>query len=138
MSNLANPQPFDPAAAVNAIRDKIRGAMLDIIPDEQWNTLIKAEVEAFTKDHVERRGYGGDVERPAGFKVIVRGLLEENAKARVTALLASPEWQQNWSTGEAGEAIQKYVTEHAAEILNKWVSSAVQQVVSQLQYVGPR
>src|SRR5260221_213801 len=99
--------------------------MLDIIPDEQWNTLIQAEVAAFTTDRIERRSFGDDIKHPAGFKLIVRGLLEEDAKRRVKKLLASPEWTAKWAADgqqQASVAVQKYVTEHAAEILNKWVS----------------
>lgn len=135
---LEKPAPFDPAAAVNAIRDKIRGAMLDIIPTEQWDALIKAEMHSFMNDTVEKRAYGESLTRPAGFKRIVHELLEEDAKVRVKALLSSPEWMEKWGTGpndkEASEAVKAYVTENAGKILNAWVGSAIQQVVQQMQY----
>lgn len=84
---IEKPAPFDPSATINAIRDRIRGAMLDIIPDEQWDALIKAEMHAFMNDTVEKRSYGESVTRPAGFKIIVREMLEEDAKKRLTAVL---------------------------------------------------
>lgn len=135
MSNLEKPQAFDPAAAVNAIRDKIRGAMLDIIPDEQWEALIKAEMHQFMNDRSIGNGYNERIE-PAGFKKIVRELLEEDAKLRVKAFLASPEWRGQWLNNDesVSDAVKKYVMENAGEILNAWVGRAVQQVVSQMQH----
>lgn len=134
---IEKPAPFDPAAAVNAIRDRIRGAMLDIIPTEQWDALIKAEMHAFMNDRVTGSGYNQNT-YPSGFKKIVHEMLEEDAKARVKALLSSPEWQAKWTGSggdtEASDAVKAYVTANAGAILNAWVGNAIQQVVQQMQY----
>lgn len=135
-TDIEKPAPFDPAAAVNAIRDKIRGAMLDIIPAEQWDALIRAEMHDFMNDRTTGSGYS-QTTHLAGFKRIARELLEEDARARVKALLSSPEWQEKRvANGEkdASDAIKMYVTENAGKILNAWVGSAIQQVVQQMQY----
>lgn len=133
---IEKPALFDSSAAVNAIRDRIRGAMLDIIPDEQWDALIKAEMHAFMNDTVEQRAYGESATRLAGFKRIVRELLEEDAKKRLTALLTSSEWTGQWMGGDqqTSEAVKKYITANAGEILNAWVGVAVQRVIQQMQY----
>lgn len=136
-TDIEKPQPYDPNAAVEAIRTKIRGAMLDVIPDEQWNAMIKAEMASFMSDRVERSQWGHETRYEAGFKKIVRELLEQNASERVKALLETPEWRANWGSGdeETGDAIRKYITENAGKILERWVGSAVQQVVNQMAYV---
>jgi transcriptional regulator of heat shock response len=134
-TDIEKPKPFDPAAAVNAIREKIRGAMLDIIPDEQWDSLIQAEMKAFTTDTVERKHYGDPVTVKAGFKVLVRQVLEAEAKERVKTVLDSPEWQSQWSNEsqrqEAGEAIKSYLTKHGPDIMRECMSAFVAQAMQQ-------
>jgi hypothetical protein len=43
-------QKFDAGKAVEAIRERIRAALADVIPDEQWDALIRAEVKDFLED----------------------------------------------------------------------------------------
>lgn len=137
MSNAI--QPFDPAAAVNAIRDKIRGQMLDVIPTEQWDSLIKAEMKSFMTDVPMKNSWGETKVVTSGFKSIVREILEEDARKHVKAFLDSPEWQHNWDTkkGErvAGEAVKAYITEKGPEILrrlmNEIIANAIQSILSE-------
>lgn len=134
---MSDIEKFDPAAAVNAIRDKIRGAMLEIIPNEQWNALIEAEMHAFMNDTTKRDQWGHTQEQKAGYKAIVRALLEEEFKARVKAMLGSSEWSGQWNNHgrqEAGDIIKKYVQEHTGEILNAWIGQAIQSVVSSMSH----
>lgn len=136
-TDLEKPQAFDPAAAVNAIRDKIRGQMLDVVPTEQWNALIQAEMQAFMHDTVKKNYYGNEEVKTSGFKQIVRSLLEEDAREHVRAFLRSPEWQGQFSPEagerEAGVAVRAYITEKGPEILracmNEVISNAVQSVL---------
>lgn len=134
-SSLDKPQPFDPTAAVNAIRDKIRGAMLDIIPTEQWDALIRAEMTSFMTDRVERRQYGEDVRHEAEFKKIVRDILRENAEKQVRTLLDQPEWQMhfNGQAHEASDQIKELVLKHSGEILSNWIGMAMQNVVMMMR-----
>jgi hypothetical protein len=136
-NEMEKPGQFDPNAAVKAIRDKIRKALVEIIPDEQWDALIKAEMRSFMQDTTSGSGYRETVQR-AGFKDIVRKVLIEDTEARVRALLTSPEWTGAWGPeGEqASDAIKKYMTQNAGEIMNAWIGNAVQQVVSQLRQRG--
>jgi len=139
-SELQKPATFDPAAAVNAIRDKIRMSMLDVIPTEQWDALIQAEMKAFMVDRIERSSYGSETVHTSGFKKIVREILAESAKEQVKKLLDSSEWMGRWNGGsgqqEAGEAVQRYLTEKGPEIiracLTEFVGQAIQQVVSNM------
>ena len=141
MSDIEKASAFDPAAAVNAIRDKIRGQMLDVIPTEQWDNLIKAEMQAFMTDQPKKDYYGRtDGVTPAGFKQIVRSILDDEAKKRVRELLGTPEWLGQWSNDgktEAGRAVRDYVTEMGPEILrvcmNEIIAQSVQAVLNDMK-----
>ena len=135
---LKKPQTFDPNAAVEAIRNKIRRAILDVIPQDQWDAMIRAEMHAFMNDTTTRDQWGHTKHTEARIRVIARELLEADARKRVNALLSSPEWSAKWDTTgdtEASDAVKAYLEENAGKILNKWVGTAIQQVVNQIAYV---
>lgn len=56
--------PQQNVTIMDAIRDKIKGSFVDIIPDTNWDALVKAEVDAFFEQPCEfvvesvRGGYG--------------------------------------------------------------------------------
>lgn len=118
--SLENLPPFDPAATVNAIRDKIKLQLLEVIPNERWDALILAELKAFTHDHKQIDQWNRTVDAPAGFKVIVRQLLEEKAREDIKKFLESPETFGGWD-GQGiilpSELVKEFLAEKGPEIL---------------------
>ncbi len=128
---------FDPATYVDKVRDKIKQSLVDVIPDEQWNAMLKAEISAFFENRKERTAYGNDVrEYPSEFRQIVKTVIEEETKNRVRAMLATPEWTSYWDGNkqQAGEEIARIARENGAAILAKWLEAAIGQVISSIRF----
>lgn len=126
---------FDSAGYVDKVRDKIKQSLIDVIPDEQWNAMLKAEIEAFFKSKPTPAHYGGG-EQPSEFRRIVMSVIEEETKKRVHDMLSSPEWTSYWDGNKqkAGEEIARLARENGAMILAKWLESAIAQVVDSIRF----
>ena len=128
---------FDPATYVDKVRDKIKQSLIDIIPDEQWNTMLAAEISSFFKEQiVPGNGYRETTSKPSEFRRIVLVVLEEETKKRVRDMLASPEWSSYWDGNKqkAGEEIARIAQENGAAIMAKWLEAAIGQVISNIRF----
>lgn len=128
---------FDPASYVDKLREKIKQGLLDVIPDEQWNTMLKHEVDAFFRSKVVNSGYGSPREEPSEFRRIVMSVLEDDIKNRVRAMLTGPEWTDYWDTNnkqKVGEEISKLARENGAAILSKWLEAMFSQMIDRIRF----
>lgn len=128
---------FDPATYVDKVRDKIKQSLIDIIPDEQWNAMLAAEIAGFFKEQVvPGNGYHTTSTKPSEFHRIVLTVLEEDTKRRVKDMLASPEWSSYWDGNKqkAGEEIARIARENGAAILAKWLEAAIGQVIDGIRF----
>lgn len=128
---------FDPTTYVDKVRDKIKQSLIDIIPDEQWNAMLGAEISGFFKEQVvPGNGYRETTAKPSEFRRIVLGVLEEETKKRVRDMLATPEWGSYWDGNKqkAGEEIARIAQENGAAIMAKWLEAAIGQVISNIRF----
>jgi hypothetical protein len=131
---------FDPATYVDKVRDKIKQSLVDVIPDDQWNAMLRAEISSFFENRIEP----GDWNRAATtklseFRRIVQTVLEEETKKRVREMLSGPDWASYWdgTKQKAGEEIARIARENGAAILAKWLEAAIGQVISSIQFQRP-
>ena len=126
---------FDPAAYVDKVRDKIKQSLVDVIPDEQWNTMLKAEISSFFENRVTSQ-YGQPTPRPSEFRRIVNSVVEEETKKRIRDMLNSAEWTSYWdgTKQQAGEEIARIARDNGAAILAKWLEAAIGQVISSIRF----
>lgn len=90
------PARIDPSAFADRLRDRIRSTLGDLIPEEQWNVLMKAETERFFNPRREGQGYY-ERSTPSDFTTIVQAALGEHVRERVKKYLETdPEWQKQW------------------------------------------
>lgn len=131
--------PFNPATYVDKVRDKIKQSLIDVVPDEQWNTLLKAEIANFFEGATERDWQGKTTKKPSEFHRLAQVVLEEETKKRIRALLNTPAWDIYWDGQKlkAGEELARLAKENGTAILGKWLESAFAQVLSGLKYQQP-
>lgn len=128
---------FDPTTYVDKVRDKIKQSLIDIIPDEQWNAMLSAEISGFFKEQVvPGNGYRETTTKPSEFRRIVLTVIEEETKKRVRDMLASAGWSSYWdgSRQQTGEEIARIARENGAAILAKWLEAAIGQVISGIRF----
>jgi hypothetical protein len=106
------------------VKERLRENFMDLIPDEQLQTLVDREVADF---------------RARVLPKLIQDELTEKYKAAIREELAKPEYQQQWAQGgqwAAAEMVKKIVTENAGSILAGLVSNTVQQAIFQMQSSG--
>ena len=131
---------FDPSTYVDKVRDKIKQSLIDVIPDEQWNTMLKAEISGFFEHRTDRDRWGGTTTTMSEFHRIVKLVLEEETKKHIRDMLASAEWTSYWdgTKQKAGEEIERIARENGAAIIAKWLESAIGQVISSIRFSNPQ
>ena len=50
-------QKFDPATLMQGVKDRIKATFVSLIPEEQWEEMVKKEVDKFFREY-EIRGDG--------------------------------------------------------------------------------
>lgn len=100
---MAEVVKIDPSVFADRLRDRIRATLGDLIPEDAWDTLMKAEMDRFFN---ARREGSGFYERsiPSDFTAIVQEMFAQHVRERVKNFLANdPSWQRRWDG--AGDAI---------------------------------
>jgi hypothetical protein len=119
------------------IRDRIKAALVDIIPDDQWTMMIKAEVDRFLTSSTRDRSYGYAERVPSGLEEIVNQVLREEVTQRLKAMFATPEWAGQWdgTKGEfkVSERVSELIRKNAPDIIEAWLGEAVQQILRNMQ-----
>lgn len=90
------PAKIDPTVFADRLRDRIRSTLGDLIPEEQWNALMRAEVDRFFNEKREGSGYH-ERRYPSDFAAIVQEAIGQHVRERVKAYLDNdPEWKKKW------------------------------------------
>lgn len=127
---------FDPNKLVDRVRERVRGTIADLIPEDAWTAMVKKEIDLFLKETTrEAYNFNRNHERiPSGLATAVHDVLEEETKKRVKAILDSPEWGANWMVeGQVSNAVKDLVVKHAPEIVQSLLGNAVQQFVQNMR-----
>lgn len=126
---------FDPNKLVDRVRERVRGTIADLIPEDAWTAMVKKEIDLFLKETTrESYGYNNNQRVPSGLATAVHDVLEEETKRRVKAYLDSPAWGANWTVeGQVSHAVKDLVVKYAPEIMQSLLGNAVQQFVQKMR-----
>lgn len=122
MSNESNVEKFDPAQLMQGVKDRIKATFVSLIPDEQWEQMVKSEVDLFFKPRetgYQNRQYASD------FQILVRDMLNKDAESRLKEYLKSKEFDVTWmeyGRPVASEAVRAMVIDNAGAILASFYS----------------
>jgi hypothetical protein len=134
-------EPFKPTDYVEAVRAKIRTAIFEAVPSEQWDAMIKVEIEAFMKPKVERHQYNGSEKTiPSGFSQLCQQILTEQVKARINTAMTKEGWDRVWDESGLGTSakLEEFLHKHAGAVLNSWLGNVIQNIVEQIRNSRPR
>ena len=131
MSNENNSvEKFDPAQLMQGVKDRIKSTFVSLIPDEQWEQMVKTEVDNFFKG--KELGYQGNRVYASDFQVLVRNMVNQEAKDRLVAYMSGTDFQEIWqANGQpiASEAVRKLVVENSGAILTNFYSGIVSSMM---------
>jgi uncharacterized membrane-anchored protein YjiN (DUF445 family) len=122
-------QAFDISSVTDQIRERVKLAFVEAIPQEQWDSMIEREWRQFT----ETTGHNRDI--PSALSQLCRKALTEIAQERIKEQFASEQWQAAW--GEVSKSVMDRIIEDRDKLLNSvlenLVGTAVQRVVESLR-----
>lgn len=131
---MADVKAYDPMTLMSAVRDRIKGEFIGLIPDDAWTSLIKAEAEKFFEKK-QNSGYSDRAPLPSDFQSIVWKELETATKAKMQEFLASEEWTGKWDgqRNAAGAAVRALVVEKSGEIMANVLGHAMQSTIEEMK-----
>lgn len=124
---------FDVNEAMKNVKDRIKDAFVTLIPDEQWNEMVKKEIDTYFQKNEERydnRSYRSDFTRD------VHSVLQQEVKERVKKYLTenfNSVWSAN-GTQICNEKVEEMVTKNAGKILADMIGATIQQTLLNAGY----
>lgn len=126
-------EKFDPSKLMDGVRDRIKATFISLIPDAQWEQLVKTECDKYFK--IEEK-YCGSYENTSPFGTEVQKLLSEEVKIRVKDYLTK-EWSTTYWDGGApntiNENLKKLLIEKSGEVLIGTLGSMLQNTINQMK-----
>lgn len=126
-------EKFDPSTLMQGVKDRIKATFVSLIPDDQWDQMVKKEVDDFFRESnsgYDNRRYTSE------FKIVVWKVLEEEAKIKIKGVLANPEFQTtyNGNKQELSKTIQDAIVAKAPEIFMQAIQGSIAYAVQQMRY----
>lgn len=120
-------QKFDPATLMQGVKDRIKATFVSLIPDEQWDQMVKKEIDAYFR--LDSQGYRHEL--ISHFSITVRDVLQKEVYKRVESTLNSPEFSINWTGGKQTlpEIIKSELVTKAPEIFIASIEGMITNVI---------
>lgn len=113
------------------MRERIRAAVLDAIPQEKWDDLTKTALADF---FAEKRNYHSATPTPSEFQQLIRKVAEEIIREKVKEILAD-DFMPAYNAGlgqYVNENLRKVMVEAAPAIIESMFRQSAQQFVSSM------
>ena len=126
-------EKFDANEAMQRVRERIKDSFVSLIPDEQWNEMVKKEVDSYFKE--KESGYGQRA-YASNFTLDVHSVLSEEVKQRVGKYLLenfNTAWNSN-GIPICNAKVEDFITQNAGKILADMIGGTVQMAISQAGY----
>ena len=124
-------QPFN---FNDAIKTKMQKLFIDIVPEDQWEQMLKAQMTWFFEKKPWH--YSSDPMKPSDFEVIVTWLMSEKIKEEawkyIEENLSSMEW--NWDKIKLNSQIQKMIAESLPWMFENILWNMVQTAINNARY----
>lgn len=95
------PEKFDPSKLMEGVRDRIKATFVSLIPDDQWDAMVKAESEKFFQSRIDPNDYHRQKRIPSQFEELVLEMMREKCKEVIKEFLNDPKYgitsQYKWN-----------------------------------------
>jgi len=116
---MANIERVTFESAAEKLREQIKTAFVELIPEDQWNDMVRKELDQFfhgRKDSPDYEWINGKkckVDYPSRFHVMVREAAEAECKERVKQVIHLGFWRPDkgslWEYGHFATQVEKLV-----------------------------
>lgn len=127
-------QKFDPTSAMVTIKEQIKNTFANLIPEEQWEAMVKKEIDSYFEERAEVYDTRG---RSSTFTKDVHSLLAEEVKSRTKVYLTGPDFQPTWiSNGipTCNIKVEEMITKNAGKILSDMIGGTISMALNSAGY----
>lgn len=100
---------FNQEDALNSVKDRIKDAFVSLIPDDQWNAMVKKEIDEYFKEVDSGYNYNNQ-RRTSKFQLDVHQVLTEEVKKSAKEYLTT-NFQVMCGSADGATAVNKMVEE---------------------------
>ena len=130
-------EKFDPSKLMDGVKDRIKATFVSLIPDDEWDRLVQAEIKAFFEKKTED---GWTTPKTTPFAAICISILKQDAAKRINDFLQTEEYKRSWdSYGQpvVSKAVEKVIIENSGAVLAQMIggisSDMLQNFASQIR-----
>lgn len=126
-------EKFDPSTLMQDVKDRIKATFVSLIPDDQWEVMVKKEVDSYFKREEEGYGQRGF---SSSFTKDVHQVLQEEVKQKVKEYLTenfSNVWYEN-GVPVCNAKVEELITKNAGKILSDMIGGTIQMSLQQAGY----
>ena len=127
-------QKINSDTILKSVKDKIKEAFVNLIPDEQWDLLVKKEIDSYFEvkyvDDYNTRKTVSD------FKTDVYKILREEVEKRAKEYLVDnfqPVWNIN-GVNKCNALIEEMIIHNSGKILTDMIGGVLQNALSSAGY----
>ena len=124
---------IDVNEAMKNVKDKIKDAFVTLIPDEQWNEMVKKEIDSYFQSKQEGYGERGS---SSSFTKDVHFVLQQEVKDRVKQYLNenfNTTWYDN-GVPICNAKVEEMITKNAGKILSDMIGGTIQMALQGAGY----
>ena len=121
------------ATIADKIREKIKSQVVDLIPDEQWEAMVKREVELMLVSSKDTYGRF----QPAAIGELIRTELRAVFNKKLQEAFADEKFLAKHDVNGktlASDAVKECILKMSGEILQAMVANAVQDALDQMRF----
>lgn len=88
-------EKFDPSKLMDGVKDRIKATFVSLIPDDQWENMVKLESEKFFEKRVTEKDYYGKATKwkESEFEELVINIMKEKCKEVIKSFFDDPKYQ---------------------------------------------
>lgn len=137
MSDTTELKPFNPQDIMQGVKDKIKSSFVELIPEENWNQMIQAEIDNFFQKNKQANTYNNNQHNKyvSQFDLMINAELKKYADEKINEHLRGPEFQAMWGNHgvtKVSEGLAKIIVENSGAILGEMIGSIFQMKISQM------
>lgn len=129
---MENKKEFNPNDALDAIKDRIKDVYISLIPEEQWNEMVKKEVHKYFEKNLEvNNGYGNRQDKTSSFANDVHSVLSAETKERTKKYLQD-NFNHLWSDNgvpKCNQMVEDMIIKNGGKILADMIGGHFQQAL---------
>lgn len=127
-------EKFDPSRLMEGVKDRVKATFVSLIPDAQWEQMIKTECDKFFQPFKERNYYDRSKDLYSDFQMVCISVMQEVAKEKIIAYLEKYE-NNVWSNNEVvvNDLLMQEIKKHAYDIFVGMIGARVQTVINEMR-----